>query len=187
MTDEDLGGADVHCRISGVADHYAVNDEHALGSPGTSSRPWPAAAASPSTGEAPEEPAYDPQEIYGMVPRGRAQALRHPRRSSPASWTASAFRNSRSSTRPTLVCGFARMLGYPVGHPGNNGVLFSESSLKKGAHFIELCAIAQDPARLPPEHHRLHRRQAIRARRHRPGRREDGPRGGHAPTCPSSR
>ena len=137
VTPEELGGADVHARESGVADHYALDDAHALGIArrivAGLNRPKP---AGPELRE-PREPAYDPEEIYGIVPTD----LRQPyevREVIARLVDASEFDEFKALYGTTLVTGFAHLMGYPVGIVANNGVLFSESSLK-AAHFIELC------------------------------------------------
>jgi acetyl-CoA carboxylase carboxyltransferase component len=143
VSDEELGGADVHCRISGVADHYALNDEHAIEiTRNIIENLEPARKFELDVAE-PEEPAYDPKEIYGIVPRD----LRKPydtREVIARLVDGSKFHEFKELYGPTLVCGFARIMGYPVGIISNNGVLFSESSVK-GAHFIELCTIRKIP------------------------------------------
>jgi 3-methylcrotonyl-CoA carboxylase beta subunit len=133
---ESLGGADVHCRRSGVTDYYAENDLHAL----AYARRAVARLKRPtlelgSRGSA--EPAYDAEELYGIVP----QSSRKPydvreiiARLVDSSW----FDEFKALYGTTLVCGFADIHGMPVGILGNNGILFSESAVK-GAHFIELC------------------------------------------------
>ncbi len=134
---EDLGGGDVHTRVSGVADHLAENDGHAL----TLARQIVAhlnrakAALEP---QAPEEPLYKAEEVYGVVP----QDLRRPfdvREVIARIVDGSRFHEFKARYGTTLVCGFARVYGYPLGVLANNGILFSESALK-GAHFIQLCA-----------------------------------------------
>ena len=134
---EELGGADVHARLSGVADHYATSDEHALALVREIVRnlnlppkepPWEAAAA--------EEPAADPSELYGLIPTD----FRHqvdPRELIARIVDGSRFHEFKALYGETLVCGFARIEGYPVGILANNGVLFGESAAK-GAHFVEL-------------------------------------------------
>ncbi len=143
VTDEELGGADVHCRISGVSDHYAQDDEHAL----EITRNIVECLATPEKFDLgciePEEPYYDPQEIYGIVPR----SVRKPydiREVIARIVDGSRFQEFKELYGVTLVCGFARIFGYPVGILANNGVLFSAPSLK-GAHFIELCTIRKIP------------------------------------------
>jgi 3-methylcrotonyl-CoA carboxylase beta subunit len=134
---ESLGGADVHCRESGVCDHYAENDTHALAiARGIIARLRPALNAAPPC--APRAPRYDPQELYGVLPA----SLRKPydvREVIARVVDDSQLDEFKQLYGTTLVCGFAHLGGYPVGILGNNGVLFSESALK-GTHFIELCA-----------------------------------------------
>ena len=172
VTAEELGGADVHTRRSGVADHYATSDEHALAIArrivAQPARP-PARAArgrSPSR----EPPAADPAELYGLVPDDHRTQL-DPREVIARIVDGSRFDEFKALYGETLVCGWARIEGYPVGILANNGVLFAESS-QKGAHFIELACKRQRAARLPAEHHRLHGRQGVRGRRDRARRRE---------------
>jgi acetyl-CoA carboxylase carboxyltransferase component len=143
VTDEELGGADVHCRISGVSDYYALNDEHAL----QIARNIIETLDPPRKFELdmaePEDPYYDPEEIYGIVPKD----LRKPydiREVIARLVDGSRFQEFKELYGPTLVCGFARIMGYPVGILANNGVLFSQSSLK-GAHFVTLCAMRKIP------------------------------------------
>jgi 3-methylcrotonyl-CoA carboxylase beta subunit len=139
---ESLGGADVHCRESGVCDHYAQNDTHAL----AIARRIVArlrAPADTSPPQAPREPHYDPRELYGAVPA----SLRRPydvREVIARLVDGSELEEFKQLYGTTLVCGFAHIAGYPVGILANNGILFSESALK-GAHFIELCAREQIP------------------------------------------
>ena len=140
---EELGGADVHCRTSGVADHYAYNDEHAL----TICRsivshlnrrkyiPWDI--------HEPRPPRYDSSELAGIIPSD-------PRKSYDVREVIarlvdnSDFHEFKELYGTTIVCGFARLMGYPVGIIANNGILFSESALK-ATHFIELCGQRQTP------------------------------------------
>ena len=134
---EDLGGADVHARTSGVVDHYAQNDRHALAIArrivgGLNTVKKLAVAV-----KRPEPPKYDPSELYGVVPAD----IRTPydaREILARIVDGSAFDEFKKLYGTTLVCGFAHIHGYPVGILANNGILFSESS-QKGAHFIELC------------------------------------------------
>lgn len=143
VTDEDLGGADVHCRISGVSDHYALNDEHALEIARNIIENVGAVQKSELDISEPEDPAYDPREIYGTIPAD----IRKPydiREVIARLVDGSRFHEFKELYGQTIVCGFARIMGYPVGILGNNGVLFSESS-KKAAHFINLCTIRKIP------------------------------------------
>jgi acetyl-CoA carboxylase carboxyltransferase component len=143
VSDEDLGGADVHCRISGVSDYYAQNDEHALEIARNIVETLDPPRRFTLDRTESEEPAYDPQELYGIIPRD----LRKPfdiKEIIARLVDGSRFQEFKELYAPTLVCGFARIMGYPVGILANNGVLFSESSLK-GAHFISLCAMRKVP------------------------------------------
>ncbi|MDX2235372.1 MAG: carboxyl transferase domain-containing protein, partial [Hyphomonadaceae bacterium] len=135
---EDLGGADVHARRSGVADHYAVNDEHALylcrRVVANLGEAWDRGSPAP---RAVEEPLYDAASLYGVVPAD----LRTPydvREVIARIVDGSRLDEFKALYGETLVTGFARIHGQHVGILANNGVLFSESALK-GAHFIELC------------------------------------------------
>jgi acetyl-CoA carboxylase carboxyltransferase component len=143
VTDEDLGGADVHCRISGVSDYYALNDEHAL----EIARNIVETLDPPKKFELDraetEDPYYDPEEMYGIVPRDLRKAF-NIKEIIARIVDGSRFQEFKELYAQTLVCGFARIMGFPVGILANNGVLFSESSLK-GAHFIELCAMRKIP------------------------------------------
>ncbi|TMB63007.1 MAG: methylcrotonoyl-CoA carboxylase [Chloroflexi bacterium] len=137
VTAEELGGADVHTRISGVADHLAQNDQHALeivrDSVTALSRPtyWGDDRIEP------RPPALDPEEIYAIVPRDlRTQYDVHEVIARLVD--GSRFHEFKALYGATIVCGFARVEGFRVGIVANNGVLFSESALK-AAHFIELC------------------------------------------------
>ena len=134
---ESLGGAEVHTSISGVADHFAENDAHALGIAReivghlNRRKPMPLALREPVA------PRYAPEEIYGIVPRD----TRIPfdiREIIARIVDGSEFQEFKARYGKTLVCGFAHIHGYPVGIVANNGILFAESALK-GAHFIELC------------------------------------------------
>ena len=142
-TPEELGGADVHTRISGVADHFAEDDGDALrivrsileSIPRKQELPWDVAA--------PEGPLHDPDELYGIVPPDSRQGY-DVREVIARLVDGSRFHEFKARYGPTLVCGFARLSGYPVGIVANNGILFSESALK-GAHFIELCCQRRVP------------------------------------------
>ncbi len=143
VTDEELGGADVHARISGVADHYAQNEHHAFEITRNIVQNLDPPRYFPLHRDEPEDPYYDPEELYGIVPRD----IRKPfdiREVIARLVDGSRFQEFKELYGPTLVCGFARIMGYPVGILANNGVLFSESS-QKGAHFIELCCMRKIP------------------------------------------
>jgi len=137
VTAEELGGADVHTRISGVADHYAVDDEHALGIvrqivAHLDRRPfdaWPM--------REPRPPARDAHELYGIIPSDARHSY-DVHEVIARIVDGSDFAEFKARYGNTLVCGFAHLEGHPVGILANNGILFSESALK-GAHFIELC------------------------------------------------
>jgi acetyl-CoA carboxylase carboxyltransferase component len=138
VTAEELGGADVHCRISGVADHYAENDADALRLVRDIFRSIPPQRGKSQQLAEPEDPHHDPEEIYDILPpdlKTMYDVREVIYRIVDASW----FHEFKALYGPTVVCGFARIWGYPVGIIGNNGVLFSESALK-ATHFIELCA-----------------------------------------------
>jgi 3-methylcrotonyl-CoA carboxylase beta subunit len=135
---EDLGGADVHCRTSGVTDHYAQDDAHALGIArnvvaGLNSVKTPVLALRES-----KEPLYDGAELGGIVPADSRKPF-DVREVIARIVDSSEFDEFKKLYGETLVCGFAHLFGYPVGIVANNGILFSESALK-GAHFIELCS-----------------------------------------------
>ncbi|MCP4569171.1 MAG: methylcrotonoyl-CoA carboxylase [FCB group bacterium] len=140
---EDLGGADVHCRISGVADHYAQNDEHAISIARNIVENLERSKKFPLDISEPEDPHYDPQELYGVVPNDIRRTY-DVREVIARLVDGSRFHEFKELYGLTLVTGFARIMGYPVGIVGNNGILFSESSLK-GAHFVELCALRKIP------------------------------------------
>ena len=133
---EELGGADVHCRTSGVADHYAENDEHAL----ALARRCIANLNWRKQGEinsrAPLAPRYAAEELYGVIPADAKQPF-DVREVIARLVDDSAFDEFKALFGATLVCGFAHLHGYPVAILANNGILFAESA-QKGAHFIEL-------------------------------------------------
>ncbi len=138
VTAEALGGADIHTRVSGVADHLALNDHHALAIArrivGNLNRPKPVAMEIAP----PIPPKYPAEEIYGVI----SADIKKPyevREVLARIVDGSEFDEFKARYGTTLVTGFARIWGYPVGIVANNGILFSESALK-GAHFIELCA-----------------------------------------------
>jgi acetyl-CoA carboxylase carboxyltransferase component len=144
VTAEELGGADVHTRLSGVADHFAEDDDHALEICRSIIATLPRRGKDQATPMLanleplpPEEPLYPAEEIYGILPRTFRETY-DVREVIARLVDGSGFREFKARYGTTLVCGFTRIHGYPVGILGNNGVLFSESALK-GAHFIELC------------------------------------------------
>jgi len=141
---EELGGADVHSRVSGVTDHYAVSDEHALAlgreivanlGGRRPELPWEL--------EEPEEPLHDPDDLHGIVPEDYRIGY-DVREVIARIVDGSRFHEFKPLYGETLVCGFGRIEGMPVGILANNGVLFSESALK-GAHFIELACKRRVP------------------------------------------
>ncbi|HEV7763845.1 MAG TPA: carboxyl transferase domain-containing protein [Thermoanaerobaculia bacterium] len=137
VTAEELGGADVHTRISGVADHFAEDDAHAIGIVRNIVENLRLDKQEPTTRVASEDPLYDPKELYGVIPRD----VRKPydvREVIARIVDGSKFHEFKERYATTLVTGFARIFGYKVGILANNGVLFSESALK-ATHFIELC------------------------------------------------
>ncbi|MFP4082765.1 MAG: carboxyl transferase domain-containing protein [Candidatus Aminicenantes bacterium] len=143
VTDEELGGADVHCRISGVSDYYALNDSHALEIARNIVETLDPPRKFHLEVAEPEDPHYDPEEIYGIMPKG----LRKPfnvKEIIARLVDGSRFQEFKELYGQSLICGFARIMGYPVGILANNGVLFSESSLK-GAHFVTLCSMRKIP------------------------------------------
>lgn len=141
---EDLGGADVHTKLSGVADHYAQNDEHAIeivrdivGHLG------PKPKLSLSDPAAPEDPLFDPKDLYSLVPADSKSPMAI-REVLARIVDGSRFHEFKANYGTTLICGFARFHGHLAGVLANDGILFSESALK-GAHFIELCCQRQIP------------------------------------------
>jgi len=140
---EDLGGGDVHTRLSGVADYLAEDDAHALALARNAVLSLNRAPACSINRASPEEPAYDPEELLSVVPAG----LRTPydiREVIARVVDGSRFDEFKARFGETLVTGFAHIQGCPVGIIGNNGVLFSESA-QKGAHFVELCSQRRFP------------------------------------------
>jgi 3-methylcrotonyl-CoA carboxylase beta subunit len=135
---EDLGGGDVHTRLSGVADHLAENDNHALYLArrivGNLNRNKPLGMALGGG----EEPLYDPEEIYGIIPADTRKPF-DVREIIARIVDGSRFDEFKARYGTTLITGFAQLYGYPLGIVANNGILFGESA-QKGAHFIELCA-----------------------------------------------
>ncbi len=138
VTAEDLGGADIHCRTSGVTDYYAQNDGHALAQArkvvATLNR-----VKNPNISmKDPIDPIYDQDSIYGVIPTDSKKPF-DVREIIARIVDGSQFDEFKALYGTTLVCGFAHLYGYPVGIVANNGILFSESA-QKGAHFVELCS-----------------------------------------------
>ena len=135
---EDLGGADSHTRLSGVADHLAEDDTHALALVRGIVETLGQSPAAGLDQIDPEPPLHDPEELYGVLPDSYRVAY-DAREVITRLVDGSRFREFKARYGVTLVCGFARIHGYLVGILANNGVLFSDSALK-GAHFVQLCA-----------------------------------------------
>lgn len=143
VTAEELGGGDVHCRTSGVVDHLANNDHHALSIARNSIARLNRTKAYDVDIQPVVEPVYPTEEIYGVVPKDTRQPY-DVREIIARIVDGSEFDEFKALFGTTLVCGFARIYGIPVGIVANNGILFSESA-QKGAHFIELCAQRKIP------------------------------------------
>ena len=173
VTAEDLGGGDLHSKVSGVTDHLAHDDRDALRIVRrivATLGPRAAAAVGRRADGRRRSPTRPSSTTSCPSTRGCPTTCT---RSSPASSTAASSREFKAEYGTTLVTGFARIHGHPVGIIANNGVLFGESALK-GAHFIELCDKRIDAAAVPAEHRRLHGRPRLRGGRHRQARRQDG-------------
>ncbi|MEV0845595.1 carboxyl transferase domain-containing protein [Streptomyces sp. NPDC049954] len=137
VTAEELGGGEVHSRVSGVTDHLAEDDAHALRIVRDIVATLPGRGASPWAVRAPEEPKVDPYGLYGAVPAD-SRTPYDVREVIARVVDGSRFHEFKSEYGQTLVTGFAHVQGHPVGVVANNGILFSESA-QKGAHFVELC------------------------------------------------
>ncbi|GGA73425.1 methylcrotonoyl-CoA carboxylase [Arenimonas soli] len=134
---ESLGGADVHTSVSGVADHFAENDRHALQIARDVVRHLNRRKQLPVAVQAPREPLFPAEQLYGVIPKDTRRPF-DIREVIARVVDGSEFQEFKARYGKTLVCGFAHIHGYPVGIIANNGILFAESALK-GAHFIELC------------------------------------------------
>jgi 3-methylcrotonyl-CoA carboxylase beta subunit len=143
VTAEELGGADVHSRQSGVTDHYAQNDSHAIGIARRIVATLKPPVRAHLNMREPREPLFAAEEIYGVVSADGRKPF-DVRDIIARLVDGSEFDEFKKLYGQTLVCGFAHIWGHPVGIIANNGILFSESSLK-GAHFIELCCQRQIP------------------------------------------
>jgi acetyl-CoA carboxylase carboxyltransferase component len=143
VTAEQLGGADVHTRLSGVADYFADDDDHAIRLARTVVSTLHAMKTLPADMTSPEAPLYDPADIYGVVPKDTRRPY-DVREIIARMVDGSRFDEFKERYGPTLVTGFARLHGFLVGIVANNGVLFSESALK-ATHFIELCNLRGIP------------------------------------------
>jgi acetyl-CoA carboxylase carboxyltransferase component len=140
---EELGGADVHARLSGVADHYATSEQDALARAREIVATLTSRKEAPWDVEEPEDPLYDSQELAGVVPVSLRRAY-DVREVIARVVDSSRFSEWKALYGTTLVTGFARIMGYPVGILANNGVLFSESALK-ATHFIAMCCQRRVP------------------------------------------
>lgn len=140
---QDLGGAYVHCEVSGVTDHFAEDDEHALQITKDIIAHLNHKPKVQLTQQKPEEPVYDPTEIYSIISKD-PKVPYDVREIIARIVDGSRFHEFKANYGKTLVCGFAHVWGFPVGVIANNGVLFSESALK-ATHFIELCEQRQIP------------------------------------------
>ena len=143
ITAEELGGADVHCKISGVSDHYALDDAHALHLARQCIRNLNYRKEPTITVEKPEEPLFPPEDLYGVVPTSIRQQY-NVREVIARLVDGSRFAEFKELYGTPLVTGFARINGYPIGIVANNGILDSPSALK-GTHFIELCCQRRIP------------------------------------------
>ncbi len=143
VTAEDLGGGDVHTRLSGVADHLAQNDMHALALAREAVARLNHKKTYAGDLQAPVAPKYAPQELYGVIPTDTRKPF-DVREIITRIVDGSDFHEFKARYGTTLVCGFARIEGMPVGIVANNGILFGESA-QKGAHFIELCCQRKIP------------------------------------------
>ncbi len=143
VTAEQLGGADVHCKISGVTDYYADNDEHALDITRKIVDDLNLKKKTDLDIRESKEPLYNPKEIYGIIPKDIRRTY-DVRKIIACLVDGSEFHEFKAMYGKTIVCGFARICGYPVGIVANNGILFSESALK-ATHFIELCSQRKIP------------------------------------------
>ena len=143
VTAEELGGADVHCKVSGVADHYADNDAHALDIARTILQYYPKTKKLPFQIQAPKLPRYASEELYGLIPSDKKKPF-DVREVIARIVDDSALDEFKRLYGTTLVCGFAHINGYPVGIIANNGILFAESA-DKGRQFIQICCQRQIP------------------------------------------
>ncbi|MEK7314676.1 MAG: carboxyl transferase domain-containing protein [Candidatus Eisenbacteria bacterium] len=143
VSPEELGGAEVHSRVSGVTDHMAATEEEALATVRDIVERLGTVKRVTLDLTEPEEPLYPAEELYGVLPTDTKQPY-DVREVIARLVDGSQFHEFKSEYGMTLVCGFARWMGYPVGIVANNGVLFSESALK-GAHFVQLCSQRQIP------------------------------------------
>ena len=140
---EELGGAEVHTSISGVADHIAENDEHAIAICRNLITTFKSTEKQTLKTQPSKEPIYDPEELYGIIQPDLKKPI-DAKEIIARLVDGSLFHEFKTNYAPTLVTGFAHIMGFPVGIIANNGVLFGESALK-GAHFVELCCTRNTP------------------------------------------
>ncbi len=143
VTAEELGGALIHSSVSGVSDHLALNDRQAMHICRNIAENFPLAQKQDISREIPEEPLYDPSELYGLLPL-TPREIPDVREILARIVDGSRFHEFKARYATTLVTGFARIMGYPVGILANQGILYPESALK-GSHFIELCNFRKIP------------------------------------------
>ncbi len=143
VTAEELGGAEIHTAISGVADHYADNDVHAIQICRNIFESFPVPQRQQLEMKEVEEPGYDPSEIYGLLPESSKDPI-DPYEIIMRLADGSRFHEFKARYGTTIITGFAHIMGFPVGIVANNGILFSESALK-ATHFIELCNFRKIP------------------------------------------
>ncbi len=186
VTAEELGGGDMHSRVSGVTDHLADDDHHALQIVRSIVATLPPAGRAAVGSRA--TPRTRRRRRRSCMASSRPTLARRTTcaRSSPASSTAAGSTSSRPSTAPRWSPGFARIHGHPVGIVANNGVLFSRVGAE-GRALHRAVRPARDPAAVPAEHHRVHGRPRVRGRRHRQARRQDGQRRGQRPGAQAHR
>lgn len=142
VTAEELGGADLHCTTSGVTDHYALNDKHAIQIARDIVKNLNIVVKNEFSDDF-EEPLYDSSELYGILGKDLQKAV-DVKEIIARVFDGSKFNEFKKKYGETLVCGFAELYGKTVAVLGNNGVLFSESALK-GAHFVQLCSQRKIP------------------------------------------
>jgi acetyl-CoA carboxylase carboxyltransferase component len=169
---EELGGGDVHTRLSGVADYLAEDDAHALALARQAVASCALQKEINSKRLPSEAPALDPDTLFDVVPADLRTSY-DIREVIRRIVDGSRFDEFKSRFGETLVCGFAHIDGWPCGIVANNGVLFSESA-QKGAHFVELCSQRKIPLVFLKKHHGLYGRSKIRKRRHCTARGKDG-------------
>ena len=143
VSSQDLGGAEIHTRKSGVADHYALNDSHALEIARDIIFNLNRGPKTDISISEPEEPIFNPEELYEIIPKDSRKPY-DVREIIARLVDSSKFHEFKANYGTTVVCGFSKIMGYPVGIIANNGVLFSESSLK-ATHFIEMCCQRKVP------------------------------------------